>query len=196
MSMNLRTVVAVIAPLVLAGCAGTQQTDISNGRPEIISATPLPPITWISYASEMKLNVLIHVMQDGTVENARILGSGGDPAWDSLATRAMKQWRYEPPRRDGMPTDLWVRQTIVVQFKEPVVMTIGELVSADQHGADSLYALLGKGTDLDALFNTSIGKVDIAAFPPNVRDELRRLKRGESTAPLRVRNRYIIYKRF
>lgn len=189
------TVVSV-ALLLLSGCSGTQQVAVPTERVELISMTPLPPITSISYAAGMKLNVLIHVLQDGTVENVRMLGSSGDGGWDSLALQAMKHWRYAPPRRDGVPTDMWFRELVVVQIQEPIVMTIGEIVSASLHKADSLYALLEKGTDLDTLFKQAIGTFDINKYPPNVRDTLRKLLRGENTGPIRVGDRYIIYKRF
>jgi TonB family protein len=158
--------------------------------------TPLPPITTKSYPTGMRLNVLIHVLQDGTVENVRMLGSSGDVEWDSLALQSMKQWRYGPLRHDGVPADLWFRQLVVVQLQEPIVMTIGELKSASLHEADSLYALLEKGTDLDLLFKQAIGTFDIAKYPQNVREKVRSLSEGENTRPLHLGDKYVIYKRF
>lgn len=194
----MKYVVAVVSVtlMLLAGCGGSQQVAVPTEPVELISMTTLPPITWISYTTGMKLNVLIHVMQDGTVENVKMLGSSGDDEWDSLALQAMKQWRYAPPRRDGVPTDLWFRQMVVVQIQEPIVMTIGELVSPSLSKSDSLYAMLEKGTDLDTLFRQAIGTFDITKYPPNVRDRLRKLKQGEITSPLRVGDKYVIYKRF
>jgi TonB family protein len=189
------TVVSVTL-LLLAGCGGTQQVAAPTERLELISMTPLPPITSMSYAAGLKLNVLIHVLQDGTIENIRMLGSSGDGEWDSLALQAMKKWRYAPPRRDSVPIDVWFRQLVVVQIQEPVVMTIGELVSASLHEADSLYAMLEKGADLDVLFKQAIGTFDIMKYPPNVRNKLGKLRQGENTSPFRVGDKYVIYKRF
>jgi TonB family protein len=190
------TVVSVVF-LILAGCGGSQQMAVPTERLELINMTPLPPVSSIAYATGMKkLNLLIHVLQDGTVESLRMLGSSGDGEWDSLALQAMKQWRYAPPRRDGVPIDLWFRELVVVQIQEPIVMTIGELASASVERADSLYALLGKGTDLDSLFKQAIGTFDIMKYPPAVREKLRRLSQGECTGPFRVGDRYVIYKRF
>jgi hypothetical protein len=115
---------------------------------------------------------------------------------DSLAMQSMKQWRYAPFRRDGVPVDLWFRQLVVVQIQEPIVMTIGELTSSSLHEADSLYVLLEKGTGLDSLFRRSIGTCDIVKHPQNVRDKLRGLGTGEYTSPLRRGEAYVIYKRF
>ena len=75
-------------------------------------------------------------------------------------------------------------------------MTIGELVSSSLHDADSLYALLEKGTDLDSLFRRTIGTFDIVKYPHRVRDELRRLDVGGYTGPLRRGEEYVIFKRF
>ncbi len=120
----------------------------------------------------------MHIREDGTVENVKMLGSSGDGEWDSLATLSMKQWRYSPYRRAGVPVDLWFRQVVVVQIQEPVVMTIGEIVSSSLHGADSLHALLEAGTDMDSVFRRALGTFDIVRYPQNVREALRRLDAG------------------
>lgn len=182
--------------LLLAGCSTTQQVAEPSERLEIISMTPLPPITSLLQMTGMKLNALMHVLKDGSVENIRMLGSSGDAEWDSLALQSMKQWRYAPPHREGVLTDLWFRQLVVVQIQEPVVMTIGELVCSSSREADSLYALLGRGTDLDHLFRQKMTTLDIHTYPQKVRNVLKDLRKDEHTAPLRVGNNYIIYRRF
>jgi TonB family protein len=157
--------------------------------------TSLPRIARASYESELRLNVLVHIREDGTVENVKMLGSSGDSEWDSLATLSMKQWRYAPYRRAGIPVDLWFRQLVVVQIQEPIVMTIGEIVSSSPHGADSLHALLEEGADMDSVFRRTLGTFDIVRYPQNVRDVLKRLDAGEYTSPLRRGDEYVIYKR-
>ena len=194
--MKCTITVASLALLFLTGCAVIQQAAAPSERLELISMAPLPPISLKSFATEMKLIVLMHILQDGTVENMRMLGSSGDAEWDSLALQAMKQWRYAPPLREGLPIDVWIRQPIVVQVQEPIVMTVGDLASASLRQADSLYMLLEKGTDLDSLFRPTIGTFDIMKYTPSVRDQMKRLSRGEYTRPLRVGNKYVIYKRF
>lgn len=185
-----------ITLLLLAGCGVTQEVATPTERVELVSMTPLPPITLGSYQTGMRLNVLIHILPDGTVEDARMLRSSGDVAWDSLAVRSMRQWRYAPYRRDGVPVDVWFRQQVVLKIQEPIIRTIGELVTSSPYEADSLYALLEKGADLDSLFRRPIGTFDIARYPKNVRDALSRLDPGEYTSPLRRGGEYVIYKRF
>lgn len=188
--------VVSIALLVLVGCGGSQQMAVPTERLELVSMTPLPPISLSSYATEMRLIVVMHILEDGTVENTRMLGSSGDSDWDSLALQVMRQWRYARPRHDGVPMDVWIRQPLFIHIQEPIVMTVGELVSASLREADSLCVLLEKETDLDPLFKQAIGTVDIVKYPPDVRDQLKRLSRGENTSPLRVGDMYVIYKRF
>ena len=187
---------ASITLLLLAGCGTTQEATAPTEHLELVSMTPLPSVTSDAYATGMKLNVLMHVLADGTVENVRMLGTSGDAGWDTLALGSMKQWRYAPYRRDGAPTDVWFRQLVVVQIQEPIVMTIGEIARPSQREADSLYALLGRGIDLDPLFRQSIGTFDIVKYPQAVRAEVERLELGDFTAPLRLGDNYIIYKRF
>jgi protein TonB len=185
-----------ITLLLFAGCGVTQEVAAPTEYVELVSMMPLPPITLSSYQTGMRLNVLIHILPDGTVEDARMLRSSGDVEWDSLALQSMRQWRYVPYRRDGVPVDVWFRQQVVLKIQEPTVQTIGELISSSLFEADSLYALLEKGADLDSLFRRSIGTFDIARYPKNVRDALSRLDPGESTSPLRRGEEYVIYKRF
>ena len=185
-----------ITLLLLTGCVGTQEVAVPTERVELISMTPLPPIAQGSYHAGMRLNVLMHILPDGTVEDVRMLGSSGDVGWDSLALQNIRRWRYAPFQRDGVPTDVWFRQQIVIKIQEPVVMTIGELVSPTLREADSLHALLEKGMDLDSLFRRAIGTFDIAKYPKNIRDVLKRLDPGEYTSPLRRGEEYVIYKRY
>jgi TonB family protein len=189
------TVVLVIL-LALAGCTVTREVEVPTTQLELIDMTPLPPLESISYPAGMKLTVLLHVMKDGTVENVRILGPSGDGGWDSLAVQSIKQWRYAVPRRDGVPTDIWFRQLVVVQLQEPIEMTIGELASASLHEADSLHASLEKGAIMDTLFMQTLRTVNIMRFPQRIRERLKNLREDDFTRPLRLGEKYVIYKRF
>ena len=194
--MRFTIILFPVVILALAGCAAIQQVEAPSMKLELIEMTPLPAIESPAYAAGMKLNVLLHVLQDGTVENVKMLGSSGDVAWDALALESIRHWRYAAPRRDGVPVDAWFRQLVVVQIQEPIVMNIGETLFASQREADSAYAMLEKGTDLDTLFKSSLGSVNIMNYPQHVRDQLKRLKEDDTTRPLRVGDKFVIYKRF
>jgi TonB family protein len=186
---------SIVLPL-LAGCGTTHEATVPTERVELTSMTALPRVALAAYKTGFRLNVLMHIREDGTVENAKMLGSSGDGQWDSLAVLSMKQWRYTPVRRAGAPVDLWFRQVVVVQIQEPVVMTIGEIIFPGLPEADSLHGLLDAGTDMDSLFRRAFGTFDIVRYPQNVREALRGLEPGEYTSPLRRGQEYVIYKRF
>lgn len=182
--------------LLLTGCAVTHEAESPTPQPEVINITPLPPLNPEWSVGGMKLNLLIHVRQDGTVDQARMLGSSGDKVWDSLAVQAIKQWRYDVPRRNGTPTDVWMRQLVVIQIQEPVMMTVGKLIRTSRHEADSLYALVEKGNGADSLFKETVETCDILKLAPSIRSELLKLRVNDVTRPIRVGETYVIYKRF
>jgi TonB family protein len=192
--------------VLFAGCIASKHVDLSTEPPELVSLAPLPARP--SYALErgLKLEVLMHIMSDGTVEYAELHGSSGDVGWDSLAVQAIKKWRFIAAKRNGVPIDLWIRQQITVQFEEPLRMVLAELACTSQRQADSIYSLIQAGADFDTLARQLsesssggrggvIGTVDITMYPPHVRDELKRLDGGATTRPLRVGGNYMIYKR-
>lgn len=190
----------------LAGCTASQQVDLSTEPPELIHVAPLPARPSYFIDRGLRIEVLMHVMMDGTVGYAELHGSSGDPGWDSLAVQAIKKWRFVAARRNGMPIDLWIRQQITVQFEEPIRLVLAQIVCNNRQQADSLYSLLDKGADFDSLVGhlggspsgargEVLGTVDITTYPPHVRDVLRKLSRGETTLPMRLGNTYVIYKR-
>jgi TonB family protein len=182
--------------VVIVGCTVTKEVEVPTAHFELIDMTPLPPLQSSAFLGGAKLSVLLHVLKDGTVENVKILGPSGDGGWDSLAVQSIKQWRYAPPRSEGIPVDVWFRQLIVVQIQEPMEMTLGQLVSASMPEADSLYASLEKGTVLDPVFKGLLTTINIMRFPLHIRERLKSLQEGEYTRPLRLGDKYIIFKRF
>jgi TonB family protein len=193
--------------LTLIGCATSSQTPSPSEQPEIVNMTSLPPVAPNFPTNGLKLNILFHVKGDGSVTEAKMLGSSGDPAWDRAAVDSMKLWRFTPKPLDGSSTGQWIRNTIILQLQELTVLTLGELAVGNQQGADSLYSLLQNGSDFDALmkqigqgssasFGRYIGAVDIARYPKHVRDALRKLGVNDFTRPIRIGSKYTIYKRY
>ncbi|HEY4611928.1 MAG TPA: energy transducer TonB [Bacteroidota bacterium] len=194
--MKFATVLIFTLLLFVIGCTVTQQIEIPSEQPELVGKASLPPLTSALFTDGVKFNVLLHVLNDGSVENVRMLGSSGDKEWDAQALQSIRQWRFAPPRRDGAPVDLWFRQLIIVQVQEPVVMTIGELACTTRQQADSLFTLLQQGHPLDDLFNTTLTTVDVMQYPQRAREELKKLHEGQYTHPVRIGDMYMIYKRF
>jgi TonB family protein len=192
--------------LSLLGCASVQESEVPIDQPELIRMAPFPVAGTAFAAGQLKLNVLLHVAGDGTVSDVRLLAGTGIAQWDTLAIQSIKQWVFRPARRDGLPVDAWIRQVVVVRVQEPLKIKLSQLVFTTRQEADSQYQRLEHGADFDTLVQESggtpgaersgfLGEVDVAVYPPVVREALRRLREGEFTHPLRVGDRYIIYKR-
>jgi TonB family protein len=199
----IRTVLFLL--IFLAGCTAVQQTEIPVQPPELVKSAPLPPVVSNFPGGGVRFTVLILVLKDGTVGRAKMLESSGDAQWDSLALKSVAKWQFIPAREEGVPVDLWVRQPLRVQVREPIVMTLAALTSASEQEADSLYLLLEHGANFDSLaLHSALGPregnglprpVDISMFAPQPREEIQKLEEGQVSHPLRIGNRYIIYKR-
>ena len=196
----------VLLFLLIAGCSTGYHLNPSIEPPELVSLVPLPPYRGISSGRNLKLELLMCVTKEGTVRDVQCLNSSGNPEWDSLALQSVRGWRFTPPRRNGELTDLWIRQAVTVEFQEPVLMVLGEVSATNERSADSLFQLLDSGFDFGSLLTQSVpavrdlqvsvlGTVDVTQYPPRVREALERLRVGEITRPVRVGDRYFIYKR-
>jgi TonB family protein len=205
----MRVTLALLLVLTVMGCSIGRDIEVPVVQPELIRMTALPALPAGLSAVGLQLNVLFRVLGDGTVADVRILGSSGDDRWDSLACQSMRQWRFARIRREGVPGDIWFRQLVIVQTQtqEPIILTLGELTANSRREADSLYTLLQGGVDFDSLARQVsglppsehpwfIGTVDIVMFPRHVREELRGIREDGVTRPLRVGERYAIYKRY
>lgn len=194
-----------VLTILLAGCSAIQLTESSIQVPELVKSYPLPAIVSDLPGVRLKFTVMILVLKDGTVGRVSMTESVNDPAWDSLAVHSIMKWQFNPARQEGKPVDLWLRQPLVVQFRDPIVRNLAGLISGTEREADSLYALLEHGLNFDTLLmhavqvsgerSTSIGTVDISAYARNLREELLRLKEGDVSRPLKIGNRFVIYKR-
>jgi protein TonB len=196
---------AVFLTILLSGCSAMQQAENPVMPPELVTSAALPLIPSVVPGGGMRFNVEILVRKDGTVGDVKLLQSSGDPDWDSLALRSIRKWLFDPARRDGTPVELWVRQPLLVQLRDPIIRTLAALESATQQEADSLYSLVEHGADFDSLQrqaelvqgerSRSPGSVDISMFAPRLRDKLLKLRDGEVSPPLRIGSRFIMYKR-
>ena len=191
--------------ILLAGCSAIPQTETPIKPPELVKSARLPPILSVFPGEGMRFNVKILVLKDGTVGDVKLLESSGDAEWDSLALHSIMKWQFVPARADGRPMDVWVRQPLVVQLRDPIIRVLAGLVSATEHEADSLYSLVEHGMDFDSLLRQAVqvsgergralGAVDISVYAPPLRDELLRLREGEVSRPLRFGDGFILYKR-
>jgi len=204
----MRHMALLLFSALLLGCAVSREAGGPEQYPELIQSAPLPPLGAFPPSGGIRMDVVLHIRADGTVDSARVMGSSGDPDWDSVAVLSMKKWLFTPPRQGDRAVDVWMRQMLVVQVCEPAVMTIGELASPTERGADSLHSVIKSGTDFDTLMEAALGdpssglqareprEVDLAIYPQHVRVVLEKLDEGQVTRPIRVGESFVLYKRY
>lgn len=192
----------LVCAVMLWGCTHTRPPEMPH--PELVRISSLPSFSSFVQKDKLTLSVLFRVLEDGTIAEVRMLGSSGDPGWDAVAIDSMKHWRFNHLAGECPPDGIWVRNAIVVQVEEQIVMALAGLTVQSEREADSLYALLEQGVQFEILARNSEGTgklvapepVNIAQFPRKVRDEVRKLRVHDFTKPIRVGERYVIYKRF
>ncbi len=197
--------IITISMLVLAGCSASMQPEVPGELPELVSMASLPPFRTATFHQRLRLNFTIHVKTDGSVDNVRLMGTSGDPSWDSLAVQSVHRWRFTAARYQGQPTAVWIRQEVTVIFQQPTRLPLAEIVLNTSGVADSLYALLMRGAPFDSLAREcsvsesrnrggALGMVDLSLYPQRVREELSKLGEGDITRPVRIGDTYVIFK--
>jgi TonB family protein len=167
----------------------------------------LPQCAVGSLTGEVQLEVIFEIRRDGSIAGARMLHTSGDPVWDHAAMETMKQWRFAAvPSLDDSST-LAVRTRVIVRPEERLALPLGSLVVTTLAEADALAALLKAGASFDSLAATPrwdspekrghhLGITDIGTYPHHVRTELRSLRAGRVTPPLKLGAEYVIFKRY
>ena len=59
----------------------------------------------------------VQVLADGRVGEIVVEASAGHPDLDRAAADAVRQWRFEPARRDAEPVAAWVLLPVQFQLK-------------------------------------------------------------------------------
>ena len=78
---------------------------------------PQYPPTALMREVEGYVEVLFDVMEDGTVENPRVIDADPPRVFDRAATAAVARWRFQPVVRDGRP--VVVRAQVHIEFNLP-----------------------------------------------------------------------------
>ena len=197
----------VLSLVLLAGCASARYTPVSTPAPELLSMSSLPGCSMGSFMGEIQVEVIFEVRRDGTIAGARMLHSSGDPVWDRAALECMKRWRFASvPSLEDSAT-LAVKTRVIVHPEERLELLLGTLVVTTEAEARELYTLLKAGASFDSLAATprwdspalrggSRGLTDIGRYPLHIRHELRVLRAGRITQPLRLGSEYMIFMRY
>lgn len=205
--MNTTRTAVIIAVLLFAGCVTPYQTTAPESQSELISMTPLPPMTSMATAFGVKLAAVFHVRPDGSTQDVTLLRSSGDSEWDRPAIDSMKQWRFIPLTSDKPREDRLIRLAVVVQVQDPVIIRLAEMVFPSKARADSMYMLLRAGAGFETLAAQTlaggpegswkpVSPVNLVRFPRHVRETLCRLQTNEISEPIRIGLEYVIFKKY
>ena len=196
----------IILVLLFGGCSASKQSDRPVEPPELIKLSPLPPFPQQSYMQSIKLDFMLHVLSDGTIGEAKLVRPSGVTAWDTAALASVRQWRFAAARREGEPTDIWIRQEVTVYLQNPEHIPLSELVVTSQHLADSLFEMLIAGASFEELARKNsiaesrehggfLGTVDVNIYPSHIRDVVEDLKEGEVSRPQRIGETFVLFMR-
>jgi TonB family protein len=189
----------------LAGCSSMEQ--ISDGSvPKLLIQSPLPPFPETLTQPVFELEIVMFIMEDGTVGKTRMLKGSGDAAWDSLALSTMKQWRFTPARMDNKPIGSWFHMKSTLRYANPQHMNLAEILCTTDEEADSVYDLIEKGQNFNELamrysvdpsreMSGMLGDIDINMYPENIRKRLSKLTINDYTKPIPYGDLYAIFKR-
>jgi TonB family protein len=196
----------VLCVCCLFGCSSMQYaTDTSV--PQLLIQYPLPPVPESMSQAEFHIDMILFVLEDGSVGKARLLKGIGDEAWDTLALATIKKWHFAPARMDNQPVSTWFRLKTTVQSASPVNMPLAEILCTNAEVADTVYEMLKQGknfNDLAEKYSVSpsrdkkgmLGEVNINIYPENIRKILGRLMSDDFTRPVKYGDLYAIFKRF
>ena len=76
---------------------------------------PVYPPRCLRRGIEGTVRVKVLVGEDGRPQEVTIGKSSGDSALDEAAMEAVRAWRFEPARRNGVPVRAWA--IIPIEFK-------------------------------------------------------------------------------
>ena len=196
----------LICLVLLAGCSSIQTERAFIKEPELLKQAALPLIPQSIYRENLELVSDILVTENGSVERASFIKSSGDKDWDALAIASILKWKFTPALYNGKPIKLLVRRKIRIQFTEPQIMNLAEIVFVNLKQADSAYEVLITGGDFNEIVskysispsrinNGLLGEVNIQNYSKDISSVLSDLKEGQVSKPIPYGQNYIIFKR-
>ena len=93
----MRFAIFLLCIVCLVGCSSMKQTSDASA-PQLLLKHPLPLIPESFPRLSFDLDVVLFILEDGSVGKARLLSGSEDASWDSLALASIKQWRFTPAR--------------------------------------------------------------------------------------------------
>ncbi|MGE5682636.1 MAG: TonB family protein [Bacillota bacterium] len=191
---------------LVMGCSSVPFDETSITQPILLERYPLPAVTTPIYSTDYVLNMRIQIDENGNVNHVKLTNSIGDVTWDSLATLAIKRWKFTPAMSNGKPIKLWVNQKLIVKFADPIFLNLAEITCETFEEASKVMAELDNGRDfceLATLLSSSptkvrkgvLGRVDIHCYSDEICMALQRIRINEHTEPLKYGRKYVIFMR-
>jgi len=174
--------------------------------PQLLLKHPLPPIPESFSRTSFDLDVVLFILEDGSVSKARLLKGSDDASWDSLAIASIKLWRFTPARTGNQPISTWFHLRTNVRFAELQMMNLAEILCTTPEEADSIYEAIQQGRDFSELamrysiappreMNGILGEVNINMYPENIYKSIGKLAINAYTKPIKYGDLYVIFKR-
>lgn len=101
----------------VAGSSNSQTVDADYKASELNNPVPPYPALAVRMRLEGKVILLAEVLADGRAGRVSVETSSGHELLDSAALHTVKQWRFNPARRDGVITTQVVRIPITFNLK-------------------------------------------------------------------------------
>ena len=201
----MRLSILLLCMVCFVGCASMQQTDNAS-VPQLLLKHPFPPIPESFSRTSFDLDVVLFILEDGSVGKARLLKGSNDASWDSLALASIKQWRFTPARSEKQPISTWFRLRTNVRYAELQIMNLAEILCTTPEEADSVYEAIEQGHDFGELamrysvdpsreMKGMLGEVNINMYPEDIFKSIGKLPINAYTKPMRYGDLYVIFKR-
>ena len=187
------------------GCSSTQQT-ADDSSPQILTRTPLPVVPTSISQPYFEMDMVLFILEDGSVGNVKLRRASGDSAWDSLAVASIRQWHFIPARFENRIISTWFRLKLTIRYADPIYLPLAEILCNTKHDADSVYQQLLRGEDFgelamrysaapSRLMRGMLGEVDINLYAENIFKAIKQLPVGEFTKPIKFGEQFVIFKR-
>lgn len=187
------------------GCSSTQQT-ADDSFPQLLTRTPLPVVPTSISQPYFEMDMVLFILEDGSVGHVKLRRASGDSVWDSLAVASIRQWRFIPARFERRIISTWFRLKLTIRYANPIYFPLAEIVCSKKEEADSIYQQLLRGEDFgelamrhsvasSRLMKGMLGEVDINLYAEYIFKAIQQLSVGEFTKPLKFGEQFVIFKR-
>ena len=202
----MKNLVFIFLAACFLSCSAAKE-ERQSSMPKLISQNQLPPIPVGLNSGPINLDAMLHIMENGTVDEVQISKGTADPNWNAQAGEIMRQWRFLPAVVNDKPVPTWYHLQTVIRFAEPVNYSLAEIVCRSAADGDSVYAALKRGVSFEKLVKTfsidsssldqggKIGMTNIYSFPEELRQPIQRLDVNYFTQPISYGNRFYIFQR-